>query len=367
MEQSPVKKATIKPAVSKNKSSLFTNSKVTLKDVRAAKAVLAQIETGDGSVQRFTKFQVIQHLALLVSVSALAVTGLLQTFSDQSLAFSLISLAGGIDNLQIIHRVAAALATMLLSLHLYIVLDSIFVKMHGPSLFFDKVDARGIVAMIKMFFDQNATPPEFGRYKPDEKFLYWVTVLSLMMSFVTGAMMLFPVQLTAIIPGSILPFATSIHRWQAILLAVTVVSLHTYQAMRKIGKVNIFTGKITVEEMELEHPLELVWLQRIAKIDEDRHFPVVFVGNKEVKHVQEKHEAAEEPKTDVTEDVINVMKSPEKQAEPLNNQREKDTIALNQNLILEEQATDQPDLAAHPEEGGASQENSQKDPSESFE
>ena len=355
MSDTKVKHAKTAPR-NKLRLGFLTNRKVTLADVKNARAMISQIESGAEVIQRFNVLQLIQHAVLAVSVIILAVTGLAQTFSDQPLAFNFIQLVGGIDTLQLAHRIFIAVLMALAVFHIFYVLEATSVKMRFPSMLFTKNDIRGMAGMLKLFFDPNAELPKFDRYKPDEKFVYWLTVFSVVVSAITGIIMLYPVQVTAVLPGSIIPFAISIHRWQAILLAAALVSLHTYQLLRKNNSVNMLKGTIKVEDLEIEHPLEYEWLERIAQIDENRHFPIHFVGTKEaVKKPAQQPESIEKPAQDVTENLTNVTDEPQNKTETVPNVKEEDKILFNQKLILEDRAEEQSLSDASPEEGGSPQ------------
>ncbi len=330
------------------------NRRVTLADVKEAQAVVAQIENGADVIQRFNALQLVQHAVLAISVIVLAVSGLAQTFSDHPLAFQFIQLVGGIDTLQVAHRVFIAVLMLLAASHVFYVLEATSVKLRFPSMLFTMADLKGMAGMVKLFFDPNAELPQFDRYKPDEKFVYWLTVFSVVVSTLTGLVMLFPVQVTTLLPGSIIPFAISIHRWQAILLAVTLLTLHTYQLVRKNNSVNMLKGSIKVDDLMVEHPLEYEWLVRIAQIDETRHFPIHFAGTKETTKKQEPQPETEgKTAQDVTDSLTNVTDESQNQTETVSNVKEEDKIKFNQKLILEDQAEVVDLTEASPKAGGS--------------
>lgn len=362
----------------KQKGKVIATRKVSMGDVVSARALLSSIENGSESVKRFSLFARTQHVVLLATVIILGITGLSQTFSDIPLVLTFIQLMGGITRLQFVHHIFSAVLGALIVLHLFSVLESHFVKLRPGNMLFDRSDLKNIAKMIGIMVGTNHKLPRFDRYKTDEKFMYWVTAFSVLVSLATGLFMLFPVQATFVLPGSVFPFFISIHRWQAILLAVVVVFLHTYQVLRKKDQVNIWTGAITVEEMRTEHPVELEWLERIARLDDSISYPVhISLGQADVvpaapEPVVEEGSAAEAevtpeieeeiPSEETHEEAIPSEDSSEKQEEINvtdnvkivtsdekneleNNQKVKDdsTIAFNQKLILEESDSPEPE------------------------
>lgn len=278
----------------KQKGKVIATRKVSMREVAAARALLASIQGGAETVKRFSLFARLQHFFLFVSVSLLGITGLAQTFSDKPLAFTIIKLSGGIHRLQFVHHIFAVVLGVLIALHIYTLLDGYFVQSKHSPMVFEKNDLKNLSKMFSLMQGYTDKLPRFDRYKPDEKFMYWVTAFSVLVSLITGLFIWFPVQATFLLPGSILPLFLSIHRWQAILLVVVVLFLHTFQVLRKKNQVNIFTGDITLEEMKYEHPVELQWLERIALLDDAMEYPV---------HISLGHDAAHHATQPVTAEV----------------------------------------------------------------
>jgi hypothetical protein len=77
---------------------------------------------------RFTLSQRLEHLTLLLSFTVLAITGLVQKFVGSPLAELSIRVMGGIENVRIIHHVAAIVLLVLCAYHVIAVLHRVFVK-----------------------------------------------------------------------------------------------------------------------------------------------------------------------------------------------------------------------------------------------
>ena len=73
-------------------------------------------------VTRFSLFQRIEHLLLLLSFSALGLTGLPQKYPDAGLSQFVLTLFGGIEAIRVVHRGAAIILMMVSIYHVVEVL-----------------------------------------------------------------------------------------------------------------------------------------------------------------------------------------------------------------------------------------------------
>ena len=75
-----------------------------------------------------------------------------------------------------------------------------------------------------------------------------------------GFMLYFPVITTRFLPGEIIPAALMAHSNEGLLAFLVVITWHIYNAHFSPDvfpfDVTIFNGKMSVERMEKEHPLE---------------------------------------------------------------------------------------------------------------
>ncbi|HEY6910792.1 MAG TPA: cytochrome C, partial [Myxococcales bacterium] len=101
----------------------------------------------------------------------------------------------------------------------------------------------------------------FDRYDYRQKFEYWGMVAgSLIMTF-TGFILFWPALVASVLPGQLIPAAKVMHSYEGLMAFLVVIVWHLYNAHLSPDvfpfDTSIFTGKISRERMEHEHPLEL--------------------------------------------------------------------------------------------------------------
>ena len=77
---------------------------------------------------------------------------------------------------------------------------------------------------------------------------------------ISGFVLAFPLLVTKFLPGVVVAAAKDFHGYEATLAVLTIVIWHFYEVIFKPGvfpaNFSIFTGKISRERIEEEHPLE---------------------------------------------------------------------------------------------------------------
>jgi cytochrome b subunit of formate dehydrogenase len=214
------------------------------------------VRQGQPEVIRFWLGQRIEHLLLLVSFGGLALTGLAQTFDNFVLGRQLLLSLGGLESAQRVHHLFALVLGALSIYHALNILDSVFVRRQISKLLPEKSDSQ-FLTLNKL--------PLFDRYSFDEKFVYWVVFFSVGILGLTGLSLWFPTWVTLVLPGSYFQYATAIHRWQAIFAVTVLVLLHTYQVLLRKRNFSIFTGRISLEDMQEDHPAELAYLEKVSE------------------------------------------------------------------------------------------------------
>ena len=239
-----------------------------------------------GKITRFSFGTRMEHLVLMLSVIVLAVTGLAQTFNTTSLGQQVLHLAGGLDTAQSLHHLFGLVLVALLVYHIWNVLDGMFVRLQSSRVFFDASDWQHFFESIRLILGRSKKIPLYDRYNSDEKFMYWVTAVAVVMLSITGLIMRFPTWATLIVPGQLYSYALVLHRWPALSLAFVVVLLHTYQVLLRKRNLSIFNGEVTIEEMEIEHPVELAYLQHAAALVQATRWPQTIVFSLEERFAQ---------------------------------------------------------------------------------
>lgn len=244
---------------------------------REANAALQRLKTAkDGSayVERFTLLARLLHFLLLVAVTGLAFTGLAQIFYANALGRFMLSLLGGLDKTQSIHHALAILLGVLVIFHILDILESLFVRGQRPAMLPRTIDFQAFFQMQLFNLGLSKKQPRFDRYSYEEKAVYWLLTLGILVLGLTGILQWFPIQVTEFLPGIVIPYAGIIHRWEAILVILVVFVWHLYQVLFRKPDGSIFSGKKTRADMQMEHPLELEYLEKAAATAGSPSWPV---------------------------------------------------------------------------------------------
>jgi cytochrome b subunit of formate dehydrogenase len=235
--------------------------------IRAARSLAERMRIEpDGSrvFVRFEQSERIQHLVLMLSFGTLAVTGLLQTFSSLPPVAFVIEFAGGVDAIRVIHRLAALISAALSFYHLWRILEMWFIKRERGGMWPYVRDFRNLLQMVLFNAGLTKERPQFDRFTIEEKLEYWALLWGQVLMGVTGFVMWFPLVVTAVLPGQVYAVAQALHRWEAILAVLAILTWHMYHGCIKDKNRSIFSGLMSDEEMQHMHPLEY---QRILAAD----------------------------------------------------------------------------------------------------
>lgn len=218
---------------------------------------------------RFNLFQRIEHGVLLVSFTVLVITGLPQMFALQPWAAFMISSMDGIETVRIIHRTAAVLLIVGTLYHFVAVAYRVFVRRVAMTMLPGWQDVKDGLQALGYNVGLVKTPPRMGRYNFGEKIEYWAVIWGTVVMVLTGFMLWNPIATTAFLPGEFIPAAKAAHGNEALLAVLSIVTWHFYNVHVKRFNRSMFTGKISHEEMEEEHALELEALARGARLEPD--------------------------------------------------------------------------------------------------
>ncbi|MBI2846840.1 MAG: cytochrome C [Chloroflexi bacterium] len=214
---------------------------------------------------RFNVSQRLEHLFLMITFTALVLTGLPQKFHTAPWAQWLVFHFGGIENTRFLHRFFAIVFAIEAVYHVgYIVLSAIR-KTLKPTMVPTLQDFRDSLAMLNYCVGAQTKAPKFDRYDYRQKFEYWGIVLGAVIMFLTGMILWWPTFFARYLPGELIPASKEAHGWEAFLAFLVIVVWHLYSVHLSpvhfpMDKV-IFTGKLSKEKMLEEHPLEY---ERIA-------------------------------------------------------------------------------------------------------
>lgn len=206
---------------------------------------------------RFSLARRIEHLTMLLSFSALGVTGLAQKYAAAGLSIAIVNLVGGIENLRAIHHLAAIVMMFGTMYHILLASYHVFVKRGRLSMLPALQDIKDGWQALRYNFGLAKSHPQMGRYTFEEKLEYWAFVWGTIVMGLTGFMMWNPVTTARILPGEFIPAAKAAHGGEALLAVLAIIVWHMYGVHIKRFNKSMWTGKFTQAEMLHEHPLEL--------------------------------------------------------------------------------------------------------------
>lgn len=209
------------------------------------------------SYQRFSVARRVEHFVLLLSFTILALTGLPQKFPTLGVSGFIIGFFGGIETARIIHRIAATIFILQSVYHILLAGYKLYVMREKATMAPGVKDVKD--AFHAFFYNLGfaKTAPKMGRYNFGEKLEYWAMVWGLFAMALTGIILWNPINAAKIVPGEIIPAAKTMHGLEAVLAVLAILIWHFYHVHIRRWNNSMINGKLAMEEMEEEHPLEL--------------------------------------------------------------------------------------------------------------
>jgi cytochrome b subunit of formate dehydrogenase len=227
--------------------------------------------------RRFGREERLLHGFLMFSFLGLAFTGLPLLFSHQEWAATLVRFFGGFSSAGIIHRICAVVMITVFVVHLSRIVRRLFGQkdlgmLWGPnSMVPQPRDFFEMVAHIRWFVGLGPQP-RFDHFTYWEKFDYWAVFWGMGIIGGSGLVLWFPELFAYVLPGWMFNVATVVHGEEALLAVGFIFTIHFFNGHLRPEKFPmdsvIFTGRVTVKEMEEERPDELDRLTRTGRIDE---------------------------------------------------------------------------------------------------
>ncbi len=206
---------------------------------------------------RFTLAQRIEHWVAVFSFVILAVTGLPQKFVGYPWAENMIAALGGIEAIRIYHRYAAIILILVTIYHGAVVTYKVFVKRVGLTMNPTLQDVKDLFGLIRYNLRLSQERPKLPRYNFEEKVEYWAFIWGTAVMVVTGFMLWNPIATSQFLPGSFIPAAKAAHGGEALLAVLAVIIWHFWGVHLRHFNKSMFTGKLSREDMEHHHALEL--------------------------------------------------------------------------------------------------------------
>jgi len=210
---------------------------------------------------RFTRSDRLEHWVQVIAFTGLAITGLIQMWSESPFPKVIITGLGGINSTRFIHRTLAIAVLIATAYHLGTAGYRFFVKRIGKQMLPDLNDVRAAAHSVSYNLGFRGDPAMEGKFTFAEKAEYWSIIWGTVIMAITGLMMWNPVATTKILPGAFIPAAKAAHGGEAILAILAILVWHTYFVHVRRFNRSIFTGYLGEEEMLDEHPIQLAAIE----------------------------------------------------------------------------------------------------------
>ncbi len=222
----------------------------------------------------------LMHGVMIVSFLTLAITGMTLKFSYAGWAIVLSKLLGGIEISGFIHRCSAVLMFGLFIVHIIYIIrrkeaqkESWKDLFFGPNtMLFTMRDLRELKQTIEWYLGR-CQRPQYGRWTYWEKFDYLAVFWGIAVIGTSGLMLWFPNFFTLFLPGWVINVAAIIHSDEALLATGFIFTIHFFNTHFRPEKFPMnkvmFTGRMSIEELKQERPLEYEDL--VAKKELDKH------------------------------------------------------------------------------------------------
>jgi formate dehydrogenase gamma subunit len=211
------------------------------------------------SYDRFSLSDRVQHAAMAVSFLVLTVTGLPQKYiyANNRYLDDLIDAMGGLESVRLVHRWAATVLMVVTVYHLLAVAHRVLVRRVSLSMLPRYQDVVDGLQAVRYNLGLARERPHTDRYTWEEKVEYWSLIWGTIVMIATGFMLWNPVATARFLPGQWIPAAQVIHGGEALLAILAVLVWHFYSVHLRHFNRAMWTGQMTEDEMEHEHPLEL--------------------------------------------------------------------------------------------------------------
>ena len=223
---------------------------------------IASERVAEEEIRRFDIHQIIQHVGLMVSFILLVVTGIPLKFHTWAISQWWIGVWGGIEVTRSVHNFSAWVMGFICLYHIIYLLYSILIlKRPFPiKMIPSGQDLRNLLQELGYYLGLRKARPMVDRFNWKEKFDYWAIFWGMPVMFISGFIMMYPVLVTKVLPGWVVPTALVAHSDEAMLALVWIVLVHVFFNHFSPGvfpiNTSIFTGKVTKERYRREHPLE---------------------------------------------------------------------------------------------------------------
>jgi cytochrome b subunit of formate dehydrogenase len=210
---------------------------------------------------RFTKFELIQHLLLFITLLMLSLTGLSLKYYDSAIGNFFIDLEGGFKNRGKIHTIFSIVLILLGIIHAFYVTFSDRGQEQIRLLKFRLKDFKDFFLSLRNSFGMSKEKPKFEKYSFSQKFQYWGVIVGCFFMILTGVILfLKKIEVGMLLPKWLWDITFIIHGAEGLIIFIVLLVWHLYNVhinpeyfpMQKTW----LTGKISEKELEEKYPLE---------------------------------------------------------------------------------------------------------------
>lgn len=206
---------------------------------------------------RFPLARRIEHWINGAAFITLALTGLPQKYFEAPISVGLITALGGVENVRIIHRVAAVVLALVAIWHFGYNIYIWYVQRKNPSMLPTPTDGFNAWKTIKYNLGIDKERPKQGFYTFEEKMEYWALLWGTLVMVLSGFFLWNPITAAQYFPGEWIPAAKAAHGGEALLAVLAIIIWHMYHVLIRTFNKSMYTGYMSHEEMEHEHPLAI--------------------------------------------------------------------------------------------------------------
>lgn len=211
-------------------------------------------------VMRFSRWARFQHTFIILAFGVLLLTGMPQKWPSFAASRWVIDHIGGIFAARWVHRAAGVGLTGLLVAHVGVAVGGLMTGRMRPSMFLSRTDFQDAIDNLRYYAGYVDVAPKFGRYDYRQKFEYWGLVFGSVIMALTGFILIYPIAISSVLPAELIPAAKMMHSYEALFAFLIVLIWHLVGAHLAPEAfpldTSIFTGKIRIDKLKHEHPLE---------------------------------------------------------------------------------------------------------------
>jgi cytochrome b subunit of formate dehydrogenase len=219
---------------------------------------------------RFCVLHRLLHLMSMAGFLGLAITGLFLGLGDWRFFSAVVSFFGGAAVISTVHKICAVFTYSCVVIHLFWLL---YYKTILKGKLFGKNSAMLNLYDLKSFIDHikhnlgAGEYPKFYRFTYWEKFDYLAMLLGMNTMALTGVLIWFPDFWSHYIPGMFLNIGRILHFYEALMAIFLKIVIHVSTTHLRPGVFpmdkSIFSGRISIERLTEEHPLELETVENV--------------------------------------------------------------------------------------------------------